>query len=54
MLKKIDKQKPGPSDEKRESGRSFLWGKVWDEKGNTAESRLETVSGYTLTAKLLY
>ncbi|MBP9924992.1 MAG: saccharopine dehydrogenase NADP-binding domain-containing protein [Cyclobacteriaceae bacterium] len=51
MLKKIDKQKPGPSDEKRESGRSFLWGKVWDEKGNTAESRLETVSGYTLTAK---
>jgi len=51
MLKKIDKQKPGPSDEKRESGRSFLWGKVWDEKGNAAESRLETVSGYTLTAK---
>jgi len=51
MLKKIDKQKPGPSDEKRESGRSFLWGKVWDKKGNTAESRLKTVSGYTLTAK---
>jgi short subunit dehydrogenase-like uncharacterized protein len=51
MLKKIDKQKPGPSDEKRESGRSFLWGKVSDASGKTAESRLETVSGYTLTAK---
>jgi len=51
MLKKIDKQKPGPSDEKRESGRSFLWGKVWDGNGNNFESRLETVSGYTLTAK---
>lgn len=51
MLKKIDKQKPGPSDEKRESGRSFLWGKVWDPSGKAVESRLETVSGYTLTAK---
>jgi short subunit dehydrogenase-like uncharacterized protein len=50
MLKKIDKQKPGPSDEKRESGRSFLWGKVWDVSGKAVESRLETVSGYTLTA----
>lgn len=51
MLKKIDKQKPGPSDEKRESGRSFLWGKVWGAEGKALESRLETVSGYTLTAK---
>lgn len=50
MLKKIDKQNPGPSDEKRESGRSFLWGKVWDASGKEVESRLETVSGYTLTA----
>ncbi len=50
MLKKIDKQKPGPSDEKRESGRSFLWGKVSDSSGKEVESRLETVSGYTLTA----
>lgn len=51
MLKRIDKQKPGPSDEKRESGRSFLWGKVWDDSGTWKESRLETVSGYSLTAK---
>jgi short subunit dehydrogenase-like uncharacterized protein len=51
MLKKIDRQKPGPSDEKRESGRSFLWGKVSDASGKTVETRLETVSGYTLTAK---
>lgn len=51
ILKKIDNQKPGPSDEKRESGRSFLWGRVWDENGNVAESRVETVSGYSLTAK---
>lgn len=51
MLKKIDSKPAGPSEEKRNSGRSFLWGKVWDGSGKIAESRLETVSGYTLTAK---
>jgi short subunit dehydrogenase-like uncharacterized protein len=28
-----------------------LWGKAWSNSGNEVESRLETVSGYTLTAK---
>ena len=51
MLRKIDKKPAGPSDEKRESGRSFLWGKVWDDTGKECISRLETVSGYSLTAK---
>jgi len=51
MLKKIDQKPAGPSEEKRTTGRSFLWGKVWDASGKTVESRLETVSGYTLTAK---
>ena len=51
MLRKIDKKPAGPSDEKRESGRSFLWGKVWDDVGKESISRLETVSGYSLTAK---
>ncbi|MBN8652153.1 MAG: saccharopine dehydrogenase NADP-binding domain-containing protein [Cytophagales bacterium] len=51
LLKRIDNQKTGPSDEKRESGRSFLWGKVWDDAGTQVESRLETLSGYALTAR---
>jgi short subunit dehydrogenase-like uncharacterized protein len=51
MLSKIDKKPAGPSDEKRESGRSFLWGKVWDGSGKECVSRLETLSGYSLTAK---
>jgi short subunit dehydrogenase-like uncharacterized protein len=51
MLKKIDQKPAGPSEEKRNSGRSFLWGKVWDANGKTCVSQLETVSGYTLTAK---
>ncbi|HWA33346.1 MAG TPA: saccharopine dehydrogenase NADP-binding domain-containing protein [Cyclobacteriaceae bacterium] len=51
VLKQIDKKAPGPSEEKRETGRSYLWGKVWDNSGNSAISRLETMSGYALTAK---
>lgn len=51
MLKKIDKKPAGPSDEKRETGRSYLWGKVWDASGKECASRLETVSGYKLTAE---
>ena len=50
MLKQIDKKPAGPSDEKRESGRSYLWGKVWDGSGKTCTSLLETPSGYALTA----
>ncbi len=50
MLKAIDKKPAGPSDEKRETGRSFLWGKVWDASGKECISRLETLSGYSLTA----
>lgn len=51
MLKQIDKKPAGPSEEKRNSGRSYLWGKAWNNSGNAVESRLETISGYTLTAK---
>lgn len=51
MLKQIDKKPAGPSDEKRESGRSFLWGRVTDPSGKECVSRLETLSGYSLTAK---
>ena len=32
----------GPSDEKLETGRSFLWGKTTDASGKSTEARLET------------
>jgi short subunit dehydrogenase-like uncharacterized protein len=51
MLKKIDKKPAGPSEKNREGGRSFLWGKVWDESGNERISLLECLSGYSLTGK---
>ena len=50
MLKKIDQQPAGPSDEKLLGGRSFLWGKVSDASGKKCISLIETVSGYRLTA----
>ena len=51
MLKKIDKKPAGPSDEKRAKGKMYLWGKVWDSTGKENSARLETIDGYTLTAK---
>lgn len=50
LMKQLDRKSPGPSAAKREQGKSFLWGKVWNAVGETRESRLITMSGYTLTA----
>lgn len=51
LQKQVDKKPAGPSEERRNEGRSYLWGKVWNEKGETKISRLETINGYSLTAK---
>lgn len=51
MLRQIDKNHVGPSEDKLLTGKSYLWGKVLNAKSETAEARLETVSGYLLTAK---
>ncbi|MEQ8925608.1 MAG: saccharopine dehydrogenase NADP-binding domain-containing protein [Fulvivirga sp.] len=49
LQKQIDKKPAGPSDEKREKGKMYLWGKV--SIGNeSVEARLNTPNGYTLTA----
>jgi short subunit dehydrogenase-like uncharacterized protein len=51
LLKRADYRITGPDRQKRENGRSYLWGKVWDPQGNSKEARLDTISGYWLTAK---
>jgi short subunit dehydrogenase-like uncharacterized protein len=51
LLKKIDARPAGPDEQKRAKGRSYLWGKVWDKDGRIAEARMETLSGYLLTAQ---
>jgi short subunit dehydrogenase-like uncharacterized protein len=47
---RIRSSAPGPTDEERARGRSFLWGEVVDASGRQAVSRLQTPEGYTLTA----
>jgi short subunit dehydrogenase-like uncharacterized protein len=40
---------PGPDEQARQQGRSLLWGRVEDDAGNDAETRMQTPEGYTLT-----
>jgi short subunit dehydrogenase-like uncharacterized protein len=51
MLKRVDKTVQGPVGDMLEQSRSFIWGKVWDGNGNKVIARLETLGGYTVTAK---
>jgi short subunit dehydrogenase-like uncharacterized protein len=51
VLSQIDKRPAGPSEEIRKKGKSYLWGKAWADNGELAEARLETMNGYSLTAK---
>jgi short subunit dehydrogenase-like uncharacterized protein len=48
--KKIQQRPPGPTDEQRARGKSFLWGEAFDASGKTVVSRLQGPEGYTLTA----
>jgi short subunit dehydrogenase-like uncharacterized protein len=41
---------PGPSDEERRRGRTFVWGEAEDEAGRRVTSRLAAPEGYTFTA----
>jgi short subunit dehydrogenase-like uncharacterized protein len=50
LKKRIKAQPAGPSDEERARGKSFVWGEVTDESGQTKTSRLKGPEGYTLTA----
>jgi short subunit dehydrogenase-like uncharacterized protein len=49
--RRIKNDAPGPSVQQRRSGRSFIWGKVTNAAGETAEARLNVPEGYDLTMK---
>lgn len=51
LRKKVDARPAGPNKHKLQFGKSYLWGKVSDPKGNVEEARLKTLSGYLLTSK---
>ncbi|MCB0706817.1 MAG: saccharopine dehydrogenase NADP-binding domain-containing protein [Saprospiraceae bacterium] len=47
---RIRKGAAGPSEKRRENGKSLVWGKVSNAKGESREARLLAPNGYTLTA----
>lgn len=51
LHKKVNTKITGPSDEKRMASQSYLWGQVWDEQGNLHTAAINTINGYSLTAK---
>jgi short subunit dehydrogenase-like uncharacterized protein len=49
LKRRIQAGPPGPSDEERARGGTYLWGEVEDEKGRRMVSRLRGPEGYTFT-----
>jgi short subunit dehydrogenase-like uncharacterized protein len=49
LKRRIQAGPPGPSNEERARGRTFLWGEVSDKEGRRAVSRLRGPEGYTFT-----
>lgn len=50
IQKYVDKKVYGPTKEQNENGKSLVWGKVTNAKGETKEVRFEGPEGYKLTA----
>jgi len=49
LKRRIQAGPPGPSDEERARGRTFLWGEASDSEGRRVVSRLRGPEGYTFT-----
>lgn len=47
---RVNRRPPGPSPQRRQASRTLLWGRVTSPAWASAESRLQTPDGYTLTA----
>lgn len=52
LKRNIDKRPAGPDAQKRETGRSYIWGEVRNQKGDTVESAMEVAEGYLLTSEM--
>jgi short subunit dehydrogenase-like uncharacterized protein len=51
LKRRIQARPPGPSDEERAQGRTYLWGEVDDGQGRRMVSRLRGPEGYTFTMR---
>ncbi|HTE28677.1 saccharopine dehydrogenase family protein [Flavitalea sp.] len=50
LKKKVNNRAPGPTDEKRSRGKSFIWGEVSNASGEKLKESMVTTDGYSLTA----
>lgn len=51
LQKYVDDKITGPNEHHFQNGKSLIWGKVSNAKGETEEGRIETLEGYRLTAE---
>ena len=51
LKRRIQAGPPGPTDDERARGRSYLWGEAQDDAGRNVVSRMQGPEGYTLTAQ---
>ncbi len=51
LKKKIDRRRPGPTDEERQKAKTVVYGRVENEAGQWAEIQLLTPNGYDLTVE---
>ncbi|GAB3548336.1 saccharopine dehydrogenase family protein [Spirosoma fluminis] len=51
LQKRISSTVTGPDESTRQRAKTHVWGKVWNEAGQTVEARLHGPEGYTLTAQ---
>jgi short subunit dehydrogenase-like uncharacterized protein len=49
--RRVHRRPPGPSDERRQRAKSYLWGEVGNAKGERRQATLVTPEGYNLTAR---
>jgi short subunit dehydrogenase-like uncharacterized protein len=50
LQRRIDARAPGPAPAELQRGSSYVWGRVEDARGASAEARLRLPNGYLLTA----
>ena len=50
ILKSIETRVKGPDAQARQAGRSYVWARAADGRGNGAEAWLDTLEGYAFTA----
>lgn len=47
---KVNQGAAGPTDEQRDGANNLVWGKVWNDQGDSKSARMSMPNGYTLTA----